>query len=250
MTDSNDQPVHNSTAPEQEPNVEEAMSRNRAVAKVISKPSGPGLLDLPPESDKPFPDLSILRTSKLIHREAFDVLCKENWFSDLFWNPPCPITQFPRILDTIQNIKAYMLLGKTSWGFEVPRTNEPILVKLGQSVGNHSIIRRNLFLELDIGRIDPHHLEWLVGALGKVSNFRTIQLKLYDQYGIPHNDFFGWCEHLKTALEPVLGHAEIFLIEDRSLNPIFLRFHPVDHQIYSREQDDGDCAYLDGICLG
>ncbi|MCJ1268089.1 hypothetical protein MMC22_007975 [Lobaria immixta] len=271
MTEANDQPFVNLIAPDQEPDVDEAISRNRAVTKVISKPSGPGLLELPPEirlmifrhllvlpnslpdwwgnSNEPFPDLSILRTTKFIHKEAFDVVYKENWFNIWFWQPPFLLTGFPRIINTIQNIKTQIFLGKTLWGFKEPRRDVPVLVQLGQFVGNRSVIRRELVLTLHIGHTGPRHLKWLIGALGRFSNFRTLQLNLHE-YGIHHSGFFEWCEHLKTVLEPVLGNAEKFVMEDWNPTAIFLRFHPVDHQNHSRGAHDDDCDYLDGIRLG
>ncbi|MCJ1263750.1 hypothetical protein MMC22_003620 [Lobaria immixta] len=271
MKEANDQSIVNLIAPDQELEVDKAISTNGAVAKVISKSSGPGLLELPPEirlmifrhllvfpnplpdftpnSNEPFPDLSILSTSKLIYKEAFDVLYKENCFNCSFWQPPFPITRSPRTIDTIQNIQTQVFLGTTTWGFKVLRTETPVFVKLGQFVGNHSITRHHLVLVLYVGRIGPRHLKWLVGALGGYLNFRTIQLNIHE-HGIPHNNFFEWCEHLKTALEPMLGFAEKFVIENWLPTAIILRFHLVDPQNHLREAHDDDYDYLDGIRLG
>ena len=296
MTESNNQPLVNSKTLDREPGADEAMSRNGAVAEVVSTRTG--LLDLPPEirliifrhllvrphslpnvwpddeansdddsdsvsdhdslsdhdsdsvsdhdslSDHEFyPDLSILRTSKLIHREAFDVYYKENRFkatieSILF------IFQFPRIVNIMQNIETDLIL-------RAPYSNSNIaaFIKLMQFFGNHSVIRGNLVLELYIDP-SPYYLKWLVGALGRFTNFRMISLHLYFFGPEAHeNDFLEWCEHLKTALEPVLGYAEEFEASYWSSTKTGLRFHPVDHHNQSREPDDGDCEYLDGIRL-
>ncbi|MCJ1264518.1 hypothetical protein MMC22_004390 [Lobaria immixta] len=238
MTESNDRPFVNSTTPDNEPNVGGAMSRNGDVANVISTRTG--LLDLPPEirlmifrhllvhpttlpdlssNDQPFsddfllpdefyPDHSILRTSKLIHREAFDVYYRENRFNCHFWKPSFPIFQVPRIVNTIQNIETRMPLS-------APCSNSndiAAFLKLRQFFGNYSvfdsIIRGNLVLELYIDPT-PYYLEWLVRALGRFTSFTMINLHLnFLGPEAPENDFLEWCEHLKTALEPVLGYAE------------------------------------------
>ena len=272
MTESNKKLVVNLTAPDHD--YEEGVSRNRAVAKVISKPSGPGLLDLPPEirlmifrhllirprslpdwdyslpSGKRFLNLAILRTSKLIHKEAFDVFYKENWFDRWFWHPPFPITRSPRAVDSVQNIETFIWFD--SWHFRItsPHADMRVFVKLMQLFGNHSIIRRNLLLVLYVGWLaGPRPLKWLVGALGRFTNFKKIELYLRDFEGFDNN-FSECCEQLQTALEPVLGKAEEFAVKDGAPRAINLRFHPVDHQNQSRKPDDGDCDHLDGIRLG
>ena len=271
MTESNDQPFVNSTTPDIEPNVGGAMSRNGDVANVISTRTG--LLDLPPEirlmifrhllvhpttlpdissNDQPFsddflpvgefyPDLSILRTSKLIHREAFDVYFKENQFDCLFWEPSFPIFQFPRIVNTMQNIETRMDLSAPY----SDSTDIAAFIKLMRFFGNHSVIRGNLVLDLHIDPT-PYYVKWLVGALGWFTNFRMINLHLnYLGPKASENDFLEWCEHLKTALEPVLGYAEEFEVPEWLFTATGLRYHPVDHHNQSREPDDGDCDYSD-----
>lgn len=260
MTEPIDQPSVNSTTPDHEPNVDGAISRNGDVAKVISTRTG--LLDLPPEVrlmilrhllvnpnclpdmsgfDNPFrppPDLSILRTSKLIHQEAFDVLYRENRFDRSFWYPSSPITRFPRIVDTIQNIGTEIYLGEPVSGFTEPPPEVAMLMNLIQIFGNHSIIRRNFVLELFI-EPSPQPLKFLVRALGRFTNFRTITLQIWSYWDL-RNGFSEWCELLKSALEPVLGYAEEIEILDWMPSAIGLRFHPVDFQNRSREPHDGD----------
>ncbi|MCJ1262086.1 hypothetical protein MMC22_001956 [Lobaria immixta] len=183
--------------------------------------------------------------SKLIYDEAFDVLYKENRVDFWFWYPPSPITRVPRVVDTIQNIETEIFLDTAFSDSKEPRTDVARFEKLMPFFGNHSIIRRNLGLLLHVGQTDPHSLKWLVGALGRFTNFRTITLQLssYD-YWAPHNDFSEWCERLKIALEPVLGYAEQFDVQEWTSSSIGLRFHPVDNRNQSREPDDGDCDYL------
>ena len=289
MTESNNQPLVNSKTLDREAGADEAMSRNGAIAEVVSTRTG--LLDLPPEirliifrhllvrpnslpdissndgyvseddsvsgerfiiedrviiDDEVYPDLSILRTSKLIHREAFDVFYKENQFNCSYWMPPFPIFQFPRIVNTMQNIVTGLSLRTT---FSSSR-DVAAFIKLMQLFGNHSVIRGNLVLELFIDPC-PYSLKWLIGALGRFTNFRMIELHLL--FFGPRdlkNDFPEWCEHFKTALEPVLGYAEEFEAPQWTRYATGLRFHPVDHHNQSREPDDGDCDFLDGIRLG
>ena len=274
MTESNNQPLVSSKTLDHEPDVEKARSSNGAVTEVVSTRTG--LLDLPPEirliifrhllvranslpgiwsddeDDESFsdhkvsPDLSILRTSKLIHREAFDVYYKENRFNCHFWSTPSPISQFPQIVNTMQNFKAAMYLGPKI----LDSRDAADFRKLTQLFGNHSVIRRNLVLELHIDP-NPHSRKWLVKALGPFTNFRMINLRLYfTAPKVRHNDCIEWGEHIKTALEPVLGYAEEFEVLDWWRTATGLRFHPVDHHNQSRAPDDGDCDFLDGIRLG
>lgn len=104
MTESSNQIVATLTAPDHEPDVDKATSTNQDVAKVISKPA---LLDLPPEirlmiyrhllvrssalpqdpfisCDEPQPAANILKTCRLIYREASHILYTENTFRDFF----------------------------------------------------------------------------------------------------------------------------------------------------------------------
>ena len=264
MTESTEKLVVNLTAPDQEPDVDEGKSRNRAVDRVISKPSGPGLLDLPPEirlmifrhllvlpirlSDyrypgKLSPNLGILTVNKLVHTEAFDVLYKENRFDRWFWDPPSPIARYPRVVDTIQNIETEIFLDAESKDFENLPRYERRFVKVMHLFKNSSVTRRSLVLTLwiETSRV----LRWVVRALGRFANFMTIELLLCDFCG-PHNNFPEWCKYLKTALKPALGNAEEYEREREGWNASTkgLRFHPVDHQNDLKNRNDGDCDYL------
>ncbi|MCJ1271165.1 hypothetical protein MMC22_011064 [Lobaria immixta] len=287
MSESNNQSFVNSTVPDHEPDVDEAISRNGAVSKVISTSSGPGLLDLPPEIrmmifrhllvhssplsrwklsaeslaigrdgikrgwmddlgrtyDLIHPNLGLMRTCKLIHNEAFDVLFKENQFDLAQSNPPCPLTPFPRVVNTIQNIetKFFVRFNRPRKTSEAEKTDMRIFVQAMHLFGNPSIIRRNFIVRMTIE--SPSVLKWFVGALGRFTNFVTIDLHL-DSWS-PQNDFLKWCEYLKTALEPVLGYADEYKTErprgawHRSVK--CFRFHPAGVPFDSRQ------VYLPGI---
>lgn len=119
-----DQPVANSLASENNPDVDEAISDAQAVAQVMPTRGRTGLLDLPAElrvmifrhlllrchcihfpgivhDTRPRIPVNILRTNRLIHREAFDVLYREKYFATCEW---LTITPSPRVMDTIQNM--------------------------------------------------------------------------------------------------------------------------------------------------
>lgn len=284
MSESNNQPFVNPTVPDHEPDVDEVISRDGAVSKVISTSSGPGLLDLPPEVrmmifrhllvlpdplmgwrssaiwlantrdmikrgirddmgrtyDLIYPNLGLMRTCKLIHNEAFDVLFKENQFNLSHSNPPCPLTPFPRVIDTIQNIDIGIYMHRKA--LRRPRgdqyTDWVIFVKAIHLFGNPSITRRNLLVRMSIEV--PDALKWFVGALGRFTNFVTIDLRLESWF--PPKVLFEWSEYLKTSLEPVLGYADEYKNErdcyGQSIR-CFL-FHPVDHRNRSREPNDAD----------
>ena len=256
----------NLTTSDQKPDADESISRNGAVAKVISKPSGPGLLDLPPEIrlmifrhllvrtqtlDMKYSDtsvnLDILKTSKLIHREAFDVFYKENSFDTWLWERPIPITRSPRVIDTIQSIVTSIDLRAYRSGLKFFRDDMHTLTDVKRDLGN-SITRRSLVVYVYIN--NRRELNGLVRALGRFTSFRVVELRLHRIPYYPDDEFPQFCEHLKTALEPMLGYAEEFKILNRILLATGLRFHPVDHQNRSRDPDDGDCDYLDTTSTG
>ncbi|MCJ1268219.1 hypothetical protein MMC22_008106 [Lobaria immixta] len=255
----------NLTTSDQKPDADESMSRNGAVAKVISKPSGPGLLDLPPEirlmifrhllvrsytldmrySDT-FVNLDILKTSKLIHKEAFDVFYKENSFDIWLWERPIPITRSSRVIDTIQSIDTSINLRVYRSGLTCFEDDMRGLTDFKRDLGN-SITRRRLAVHLYIDK-PRRPLNGLVRALARITCFRVVELRLH-RLSYPDCDVPQCCEHLKTALEPVFGYAEEFESWGCAGRATVLRFHPIDHQNRSRDPDDGDCDYLDGIRL-
>lgn len=276
MTEQNDQPVANSTASEHESDVDEAGSEIETVATdVVSTCSRLGLLDLPPElrvmifrhllvvspqslDFRIFPvraalaPLAIFRTSRLIYEEAFQVFYGENHFVDflgamiLDLDPFYARFPFPQIAATIQNIHIPVYLGSGgSRGFAM-RT----FLKIMPELGNPAMLRGTLVVDFShhcrtTGRY-PSLLKWFARALGRFTNFRTVEL--FFRYSSMHKFIvikphpFDPVQHFKLALEPVLGPAE-------DLNPgqnDGLRFYPVDYLNRSREPHDGDWTDLLG----
>lgn len=254
MTKPNEPPVADMTVPEKQ--YDEPTSTNQAVANFKVRRSGPGLLDLPPELRLmifrhllvhqegplhclqqlvPRSTLNVLRTSRLIHEEAFNVFYRENLFGRKYWLSSCSIDRFPRITDTIQKIQFHIMMTKDCFGWNSER-----LLNLGKLFGNQSIIRRTFVLVISFLGPCVDLLKWYIRALGWFTNFRTIEL-YFTFSGITARDY------LQKALEPVLGRGEMF--KDRLVER-GLRFHPTDHTNFRRNQGPGDWANsLDGICL-
>ena len=202
MTESNKKKLGvNLTAPDQEPDADKSMLRNGAVAKVISKPSGPGLLDLPPEIRlmifrhllvrpsaletyyRSFPKLDILKTLKLIYKEAFDVFYKENSFSSWLWGPyykTPKITRSPQIANTIQSIESIVYLRRELEYPEYLNSDFRELINVMQHLGNSSIIRRSLVVKLCTDT--PCLLKGFVRNLGKFTNFKVVKLQLDEPF--------------------------------------------------------------------
>lgn len=124
-------------------------------------------------------------------------------------------------------------------------------MKYVHQFGKRSIIRGTLTVDYDflerryLRPLEDYliALRWFVIALGRSTNFTTVELHaLIWAVGEP---LFNLLKYLKTALEPVLGYAEDGIREANCL-----RFHPVDHWYRRRELDGGDWAdFLDGIRL-
>lgn len=236
-----------------------------AVSNALSTRRRLGLLDLPPElrlmiyryllvhphtldrssiapGYRPF--VNILRTSRTIHREALDILYRENQFANCLWPSGYPILPSPpQIIDMIQNIYVDIFLMYNI--FLVKK-----FMKYVHQFGNRFIIRGTLTVDFVFLVHFDRPLEdnifpvrWFRIALGRFTNFRTVELHAYTRgIGEP---LFDVLEYLKTALEPVLGYAEDGMREANCL-----RFHPVDHWNRWGELDGGDWAdFLDGIRL-
>lgn len=253
MAEVSDKLVTNLKVSEKELDAGETTLKTRSVANVLSTRSLLGLLDRPPEIRMmifrhllvypyylanrlwpigPRPSVAILRTNKLIHREAFEVLYGENTFFKRFWSSYCFQNWFPRVSDTMQNIHMEIAMCRKSSDIQKFLT----LIHYFDP----SIIRDTLVVEFltEFSLVGP--LKWFIRALGRFTNFRTIliEVRLYDPFCY-HRNIFHLREYLKTALEPLLGYAQGCTI---------LRFHPLDHRNFWRE--DGDWAdSLDGIRL-
>lgn len=252
---SENQAVANSTASDNEP--DKIVSKIQAVANVISTRRPPGLLDLPSEVRvmifrhlvvfprgvafplwplRPRPSVNIISTCRLIHREAFHVLYGENQFIDCFRSPYSPLIQSPRIADAVRNV--HMVIDMAYRHLEIGK-----FLNLIQHFGDPAIIRHSLAIDFFVQGPDVTPLTWFVRALGRFTNFKTIELQFYDYL---RSDISHLRQHFKTTLKPVLGNAGDFGREGKGLE-----FHPVDHRHLRREQDTDDWAdYLDGIRLG
>ncbi|MCJ1264749.1 hypothetical protein MMC22_004624 [Lobaria immixta] len=268
MAEPKDQRVANVTVSENEPDVDKATSGNQTVANAIPSRSAPGLLDLPPEvrlmifrhllfhphgyplPSKPIPSyplpvryfirgsrppVSTMRTCKLIYVETFSVFYRENQFHDYSLSIGWSLVQFPRVIDTIQNVSIGIDMS------EKPFETEKFL-KILNSFGNPCVVRGTLAVDILIQGPGVNPLKWFVRALGRFTNFRTVELNFF------HNvlsDILHVCEYVEIALKPVLGYAQSFVRGRKGL-----RFHPMDHQNLCREPEDGDWAdSLDGIRL-
>lgn len=268
MTERSNQPVANLAASENEVD-DEAPSENRAIANVISTRNPSELLDLPAELRLmifrhllvypyvlafgrrplgPQPSLDILRTNRLIHREAFDVLYRENRFYDYWSSPDYSLAEFPRIIDTLQNIHIDVLLCFQHLPFLT-------FSKCLEVFGNPRITRGTLTVDFQFVIADRHY--WVnppnswVRVLGRFVNFRTIELQC-SHVGAGTKDMDPTrkqtyhvlvLENFKHALEPVLGFGEDCIREGTHV----LRFHPIDHRNRLRQPDHGNRAgSLDG----
>ncbi|MCJ1462459.1 hypothetical protein MMC07_001061 [Pseudocyphellaria aurata] len=247
MTEPNDQPV-----------VIAATSENEAVANVTPARAPRGLLDLPAEvrvmilrhilvsplsfnfnfgtwASGPQP-VNILRTCRLIHREAFQILYAENHFSNCLGYSHCCLTRFPRVMRTIQNIRLDLPM------FIKDQAYQKFWI-LMRHFGNPRISRGTLTLGFDLDGSGARRLKWFARALGRFTNFRTIEVYCYHRF--KYNDLIlRALKYFRAVLEPVLGSAE------DTLPDTGLRFHPVNLWNRRREQCQIDWAdSLDGICL-
>ena len=245
---------------------EKATPENQAFAKVISTSRSLGLLDLPPElrlmiyrhlliahiglwlnnwSEIPRPPVDILRTSKLIYREAVDVFLAENRFMDcchprLF---PTALGPFPRVIDTIRNLQVDVNVWDGRSTHERAKYSNLI-----HHFGKSSIIGGTLVIEFSLRGVDIGPLKFFIRALRRFTNFRTVKLDFDDDHG---NDLFHLLAWVKATLESALGYAEDLDVEDdKWATRAGLRFHPMNHRNLRRGRKDGDWAdFLDGIRL-
>lgn len=245
MTDRNDQPTVNLTAPKNGLEVDEAISESQAVANVMPTRRQLGLLDLPPEirvmifqellvypktldfgrwTLNPRPPVAILRTSRLIHREASYVLYRENQFANCSRSLHYSLACFPQVRDTIQNVHLDIAMNSSSFAIQE-------VLSFQELFGNPSIIRGTLTLCFVIDGDSAHPFECFTQALSQISNFKTIEF-YFDGFGTP-DQISNLLEYSKTALEPVLGYAEDFSRKRNNLSDFKLkglRFRPMDHQ--------------------
>lgn len=265
MTQPSNQPLYNLAASEIEPRVDDAIWESLAVVNVVSTRNMPGLLDLPSElrlmifhhllfdpdgldlglwATRPRPSLDVLETSRLIYNEAFDVLYGENMFSNCIGSTYRHLNSFPRIIDTIRNVHIDMHI-------YLRYVSTQNFLDYMHHFGKPSTTRDTLTVDIIFNDSSAPPLvewriplKWLIRAMGRFANFRTIELHTTDGYHDGVRDcHLDVLNYLEVALEPVFGCSEYHILDYQGL-----RFHPKDHQDRIKELNDGDWAdSLDGI---
>lgn len=192
----------------------------------------------PPPRVRP---VAILRTCRLVHREAFDVLYRENHFTDSMLRlPHWSLTQFPHISNTVQNIYHTVFMFEISLAVNIDN-----FTKLMHEFGTPAGIRRGtLTVKFLLNGRACRSLNWFIQALARFTNFRTIELHTCP-FGCRTLEVLGY---LEARLTTVLGDAEDGSHAENGL----LRFHPINHRNRCREPENGLADWansLDGIRL-
>lgn len=118
--------------------------------------------DTSPRVPGPSRPVDILRTSRLIHSEAFDVLYLENHFSLWAWErqEPLSLTQFPRVIDTIQNTDVEIDLCGPHPILQDPPIKK--FLRLMNYFGNPSIPNGTLTITFYLGTDHIRRMRWYV----------------------------------------------------------------------------------------
>ena len=229
-------------------------SEDQTVTNIPTR-NGPGLLDLPPEiryliyrhlllhhdlsqlwwHSVPQNYLAVLKTNRLINREASSVFYQENTFADCFWSSYFRMALPPGVIDMLQNVQLTLFVDGTEEAAK-PFKEDTVATfwKFIKRFGNQSIVRNTLAVTLWVDRFAMPAMPampWFTSRLGRFTNFRTIELSFRDSR-VPPSDITNIREYVQTALEPMLGHAEEF--ENDGFEVKCLRFHPLD---FSRAQN-------------
>lgn len=237
MNEPIDQPMINSMASENGPNVDETTSEIQAVDNVVPTRSRLGLLDLPSElrlniyrhllvsprkkifvrgPKYPYrrPEVAILRTSRLIYREAFDVFYGENVFTNSSKSHHADfLPRHPRVRDAIQNFDINV---------RVPGWYQ--LSGLMDHFAHTSVLRGTLTVRFTVPYPLDVSLAWFISSLDQFIHFRTVELYFKHSSGVREHTS-RVLEYLISASVPTFGPAEDCSCEGRGV----LRFHPVDH---------------------
>ena len=187
-------------------------------------------------SRMPRPSVAILRTSRLIYREAFEVLYRENQFNNLWGNWHHLTTPLSQVMATIQNIRINISVNSNQRGISIGKFLEHLT-----HFGDPSITRGTLTVFFHFGGPKIRPLQWFIKALGRFTNFRTVEVRFASFLSL--HRLLEMSVYISHALQPVLGPADS--------NVEHLRFHPIAHRNRFIELDDDDWAdSLDGVRLG
>lgn len=170
-------------------------------------------------SYSPLPPL--LRTCKLINKEAFEAL----WANPKFiyrdpYLPPRHPPQWPiskhirmRLVDTIQSLDVNIVMKKPSTKF----------VHLIQEFGNPARIRRFLKVTFSTARFDSFlydcPITWFLTGLCTFTNFKTVDLSFqfaYTYNDIPFNEFPS--DSIAETLQHRFGSAKFLIHSIRPQN--------------------------------
>lgn len=191
----------------------------------------PNGLPLTLNHSRPRLDVNILRTSKLIHREASDVLYGEYLFGYSIMYSYCFMSQYPQFIESIQNI--HINVSMCTRKLEIKKFKDCVRYFRGT-------LAADFLIKGSLTRL----LNWLKRVLDRFTRLKAIEFDIYDDHHLDDGILHGR-DTLKSALQPVLGKAES-CHDGRGL-----RFHPIDYCNLTnlvRKLDDGDWADdLDGI---
>ncbi|MCJ1266117.1 hypothetical protein MMC22_005999 [Lobaria immixta] len=216
----------NETASENHPVTLEVASEDPSNSDGISTGSRPGLLSLPPEVRvlvfrhllledhslttswagalyQPFP--AILRTGRLIRREAFQVMYGENIFYISSMHPMFSILVNRPICDAIQNVRFDVWLTYTSLS-----RRRLSFINLIREFGSPTIIRGTLRIVFHISSFYRNDLlNWFTRALPRFTNFRVILMEFVDSstHSIGEDICRVLCNTHRDTFAPVFGPA-------------------------------------------
>ncbi|MCJ1465443.1 hypothetical protein MMC07_004061 [Pseudocyphellaria aurata] len=256
------------TGLETEKDADTDTSGTQANADVTASRRTTGLLNLPPEVMQTIlrhilvyphrlplatlprsaqPPANILRTNRLIYQQAFDILYRENHFSDVFesnslWPRSYSLAQFPRVMRTMQSIQLDIYMSARYFQLDIYMSARYFqldsFLKLLLHFGAPDTVRRKLTLRILLDHLTIGPLKCFVHAMGRFTNFRTIEL-LVDRFGFRERVVIGMRDQLAVALQPLLGSAERFFHKEDYVGCEGLRFHPTDRQSRLRA-NEGD----------
>lgn len=259
MTERNNELISNLAPSQNEPdmdmdmdmNIDDATQENQDVTNVPSTNHRLELLGLPPELrliifrhllvypwgfeiggrllGRP-PPVQILRTSRLIYREAFVVLYRENEFVNNYfdsWSSPSYLSRFTRLVDTMQNIHIDIATRR------VTSHLGRFLQNMNHFTGPTTIRGTLTVCWIHNNPVHRNLLDLFIMYLCRATNFRTIQFHISRDGEFDR--MFGTLQYFEAALVPTFGPAEYRIHEENGL-----RFHPVRHLNRLRQPTHGN----------